>query len=179
MVPIFPPLLLFSGPSTRRTNDSLATWTSLVPFQRTGSSAFVLPLSFCNKTSPRNTRLSSLLGKVTTAVLPLLIERKKGSGGRPRGRKKKKKKESLLDPEIIAQAKSYQECGLSAGKMVVYSLSQCVPQGMTQEEREQTLGSRKRRRGFSVEWFGSKPAQTGSTHSHTHSAGIRVRNLVC
>lgn len=84
---------------------------------------------------------------VTTAVLPLLLEREGGGGGWEAGRRKKRKKrplhDSLLDPEIIAHAKSYQECGLSGGQTVVYSLFEVPPpQGLTRgEERERTSGS--------------------------------------
>lgn len=85
---------------------------------------------------------------VTTAVLPLLLEREGGEAGRRKEKKRKKKKkrqlhDSLLDPEIIAHAKSYQECGLSGGQTVVYSLFEVPPpQGLTRgEERERTSGS--------------------------------------
>lgn len=63
--------------------------------------------------------------QVTTAAAPLLSERNQEGGNAER---KKEKKKSLLDPEIIAQAKTNGECGSSGGPIVVYSL---FPQGMT------------------------------------------------
>lgn len=109
---------------------------------------------------------------------------REGRGGRLGGGKKKKKKrplhDSLLDPEIIAHAKSYQECGLSGGQTVVYSLFEVPPpQGLTRgEERERTSGS------TAGGWGGllwNDLAQGPSkqrARAHTHTAGIRLRNLV-
>lgn len=87
--------------------------------------------------------------QVTTAVLSLLLERgKKRSGGRLREGEKKK---SLLDPEIIARAKTYQECGSSGGRVAVYSLSEVTHRERHERGRERTSGSTAGGRGFAVE----------------------------
>lgn len=69
--------------------------------------------------------------------------------------------------------------------MAVYSLS-WMPRGERggrggRGEGEPTAGSTAGGWGFAVEWIGAQPVQAwiAQTHTHTHSAGIRLRNLVC
>lgn len=155
MVPTFTlPPLLFSKASTRRVMDSLPTYTSLISFQITGPAAFVLPVSFATgqvsgqKQQMKHWAIVSTESQVTTAVLLLLLDR----------REREKKKAETRKKHITTRpgnncSKTYQECGLSGGQIVVYSLS-----GMSQERgKEWTSGSTAGGRGFAVERLGTEP----------------------
>lgn len=90
---------MFSELATERTNDSLPTCTSPALFQTTGSSAFVrFATQQIRRQNTQMKRRAVLFteSQVTTAVLPLLLDReeKKEWGKAERRGKKKKKKNS-------------------------------------------------------------------------------------
>lgn len=70
-------------------------------------------------------------------------EKKKEWGKAGRKREEKKKK-SLVDPEIIAHAMTYQECGSSGGQIVVYSLSEGPQRERHKRGKRAAIGLRSR-----------------------------------
>lgn len=111
----------------------------------------------------------SLLSHRSPQLL-LLLEGKKRRA-RARERETEGGKKSLPDPEIIAHTSTYEECSLSGGQIVVWSWSG----GKTPERWKRAAVRRTRNRstagerGSAVERLGTRPVQTGSTHTHTLS----------
>lgn len=102
-------------------------------------------------------------------------EKKKEWGKAGRKREEKKKKKSLVDPEIIAHAMTYQECGSSGGQIVVYSLSEGPQRERHKRGKGAAIGLRSggTRVSCGRTWHKACP-----NREHTHSAGIRLRNPV-